>query len=329
MVRLGVFLWSLVASVRATTPKPIRLTGKGRLTNVSFLRIPRTGSTFVYTLFRGACRFATTPMYSPHRMMQFINERCPRAFRVFDNGHRPLASSLEPSVAYIAVLRKPWKRVRSGLYHGFQDCSQMQASLNVTPVSSIETAHALEYADCAGSCHVHMLTGLRCGTRWNSFKHNTSYVRRTAREEARAKTAIERLDQFTFVGIADHWEAMLMLFASRFDLPIVAADRATINRQEYPMHDWISELLASLSYVDDELYDRGLQTFARDIARLVSVLPHPARPTSAALDHLRGVLSEANVTQLDAGTNQTAAARRDFPGVRFIIRYTSGLLNLP
>lgn len=259
-------------------------------------------------------------------MMQFINERCPRAFHVFDNGHRPLAASLEPSVAYIAVLRKPWKRVRSGLYNGFQDCSQMQASLNV---SSIETAHALEYADCAGSCHVHMLTGLRCGVRWNSFQHNASYVRRTAREEARVQTAIEHLDQFTFVGIADHWEAMLMLFASRFDLPIVAADRATINRQDYPANDWVSELLAGLSYVDDPLYDRGLQTFARDVARLVSVLPHPARRNSPALDHLRAVLWEANEPQLDAGTNQTAPAKLDFPGLRFIVRYTSGILNLP
>lgn len=330
------------------------LTGRARLRNVSFVHVPRTGRTFVFTLFRGACRYSTQPIYDPRRMRKFISERCPHAFFDFEHLRMPLmvhmGNALDPNVQIVALLRKPWKRALSGLYHAFDDCPAMQISLPIPgPGTSsfydhhLQPSHVLEYADCVSACHARIFTAARCGFRYKVSEHNASYVSRRARteDELRLREAMSRLEQFTFVGITDHWDATLLLFSARFDVPPVAADRADLYHVYRKDQTWVKRILEKLNFLDDPLYDKALQAFATDIKELIAVMEPTIRlGPSLALRALTDVLRTQKLTSIrnsswalpndstNSATPQVPTSHR-FPGVRFLARYISGFLKLP
>lgn len=331
------------------------LTGRAHLRNVSFVHVPRTGRTFVFTLFRGACRYSTQPIYEPRKMRTFISEHCPHAFFDFDNLRMPLmvhiGNALDPNVQLVALLRKPWKRALSGLYHAFDDCPAMQFKEQIPgPKTSfsfyerhLQPSHVLEYADCVSACHARIFTAARCGFRYKTWKHNTSYVLRQARieDQLRVSEAISRLELFTFIGITDHWDAMLLLFSARFDVPPVAADRANIYHVHREEQSWVENILEKVQFLDDPLYEKAMQSFATDIQELIDVMAPTIRlGPSPAFSALNDVLRAQTETLIrnsswalpDYGTNMTTLRVpriQRFPGVRFLARYISGFLKLP
>lgn len=329
------------------------LTGRGLLKNVTFIHVPRTGRTFVYTVFRAACRYSTQPMYELRRMAHFIRERCPDAFYGEQLTMPPIVSGSlrDPNVQFIALVRKPWKRAMSGLYHNFDDCPAMQSTLHMQRAEiaphvdfyegQLEPSHVYEYADCVSACHARVFTSARCGFRFKEWKHNASYyisqpVR--SQEHLLVEEAIRNLQRFTFVGIVDHWDAMLMLFSARFDFPLVTADRLNSNHQHQLGQEWVQRILEGITFLDDALYDAAFHSFAQDVQNLVAAMGRTVRlKPSHALSALTDVLDTqtslsrnvSNLTPQLTPQLTPLTEHSQYPGARFIVRYMSGFLNLP
>ena len=65
--------------------------GKQLLHNVTWLHVPKCGSTFNNILFRGACRATTKhPFIEPLTVAFIVTAPCPAAFKRFQSGHNPL-----------------------------------------------------------------------------------------------------------------------------------------------------------------------------------------------------------------------------------------------
>ena len=149
------------------------------LRNVSWLHIPKTGSTFAASIFRAAARRSCEPFaraLSPRRRRCIRSSRWrARAFRYFASWHTPLSqAAAEECVTHqrhcVSVVRAPAERVESGFYHAMHDCTWLQqahglseSGLNRTFYATFADETPKLYAHCVGGCSSRMLTGRPCG----------------------------------------------------------------------------------------------------------------------------------------------------------------------
>ena len=150
------------------------------LRNVSWLHIPKTGSTFARLIFRAAC--GVVPANRSHElfteasaMHPIIALACPGAFRYFASWHTPLSQAAAEECGThqrhcVSVLRAPAERVESGFYHAMHDCTWLQqahglseSGLNRTFYATFADETPKLYAHCVGGCSSRMLTGRPCG----------------------------------------------------------------------------------------------------------------------------------------------------------------------
>ena len=150
------------------------------LRNVSWLHIPKTGSTFARLIFRAAC--GVVPANRSHElfteasaMHPIIALACPGAFRYFASWHTPLSQAAADECGThqrhcVSVVRAPAERVESGFYHAMHDCTWLQqahglseSGLNRTFYATFADETPKLYAHCVGGCSSRMLTGRPCG----------------------------------------------------------------------------------------------------------------------------------------------------------------------
>ena len=150
------------------------------LRNVSWLHIPKTGSTFARLIFRAAC--GVVPANHSHElfteasaMHPIIALACPGAFRYFASWHTPLSQAAAEECGThqrhcVSVVRAPAERVESGFYHAMHDCTWLQqahglseSGLNRTFYATFADETPKLYAHCVGGCSSRMLTGRPCG----------------------------------------------------------------------------------------------------------------------------------------------------------------------
>ena len=97
---------------RRTTPSGplwVPIGGLPLLHNVTWLHVPKCGSTFENVLLRGACRASTKhPFIEAGLVRDVLASHCPTAFNRFANGHGQLRpSDLLEGVQLVTLLRKP------------------------------------------------------------------------------------------------------------------------------------------------------------------------------------------------------------------------------
>ena len=205
---LNVLLTSVLASASATASIALRTTGARQpdgctgprprwgtslcwynversplLTNVTWLHVPKCGSSFARLLFRGAC--GAVPANETHvdfveasAMQPVISLHCPSAFHRFQSWHAALspseASRCGRGLVCVTTLRTTWKRVESGFHHNLHDCLWMQDAHRLNQDYGSESGrpsfyktyaedHVRLYASCVSTCMTRMLTGLPCG----------------------------------------------------------------------------------------------------------------------------------------------------------------------
>lgn len=153
------------------------------LTNVTWLHVPKCGSSFARLVFRGAC--GAVPANKTHvdfveasAMHPIIQLHCKSAFHRFQSWHAALspseASRCGRGLVCVTTLRTTWKRVESGFHHNLHDCQWMQDAHRLNqdygPKSgrpsfykTYTEDHVRLYASCVSTCMTRMLTGLPCG----------------------------------------------------------------------------------------------------------------------------------------------------------------------
>lgn len=155
------------------------------LTNVTWIHVPKCGSSFARLVFRGAC--GAVPSNLTHvdfveasAMQPIIERHCPAVFHRFGSWHRALspsdASLCGHELVCVTTLRTTWRRVVSGFYHNLHDCQWMQAAHNIDEtygarkdargLSFYDTyteAQVRLYASCVSTCTTRMITGQACG----------------------------------------------------------------------------------------------------------------------------------------------------------------------
>lgn len=226
---------------------PRRVAGKP-LENVTYLHIPKTGSTFENIVFRCACRWQTPPFIEAQTVVLFVRTHCPKSFEHFQSGHRPLPFPVKrPGQVFVTLLRKPWKRVHSGLLHNFHDCPRLQQSKGIeendlSASVGLNESDVVAYASCVEACAVNMLTGKECGASPRSSSVGAAWT---------------VLQTFDFVGISDYWDLTLQLFSKKFDVDVVETDRLQLRSRRYH-EDWAPRFLKKRRMVDDALYDLAL-----------------------------------------------------------------------
>ena len=88
---------ALSTTFRRTTPSGplwMPIGGLQLLHNVTWLHVPKCGSTFENVLFRGACRASTKhPFIEAGLVRDILASHCPTAFNRFASGHAQLRPS--------------------------------------------------------------------------------------------------------------------------------------------------------------------------------------------------------------------------------------------
>ena len=134
------------------------------LRNVSWLHIPKTGSTFARLIFRAAC--GVVPANHSHElfteasaMHPIIALACPGAFRYFASWHTPLSQAAAEECGThqrhcVSVVRAPAERVESGFYHAMHDCTWLQQAHGLSESGLNRTFYAT-FADETPKLYAH------------------------------------------------------------------------------------------------------------------------------------------------------------------------------
>lgn len=236
------------------------------------LHVPKTGSSIEPLVFRAGCRILLQKHFTePGQVSDEIKANCPDAFAFFKSGHAPLPNGqpIENHVVYITMLRTPWRRTLSGLFHNFHDCTKLQRAYHVREhdpeaferivlAKGINTSTIVDYHSCVQGCMTKMLTGTMCG------QDETV-------DDDRVQRAIQVLRGFTFVGITDYWHATVWLFSDMFDIPVTKSDLDIHRPSRFnrTTKEDAAVQLQNMTYVDDTLFAVALKSFKEKILALM------------------------------------------------------------
>lgn len=255
------------------------------LRNVSWLHVPKCGSSFMNTM-AGLCTRLPTCAHlgSFDSIGDFQTYYQPQAYcpSVFAPG-RPLHShsgiGAEPANmlqrTWLALMRQPEQRMVSAYRH---KCHSYQPSAFPPPAPpSCKHLSANAYAKLTKGCMVKMLT-----------RGGTSCGRPPPPSDDEVALAVRRLQQFAFVGIMEHWELSICLFHIKFGLGSCHRDelvnmrpgydtksKATMLRENRtrlqlfnsvpPEHNVTSWHMTETDQYDRVVYAAALDIFRRDL----------------------------------------------------------------
>lgn len=222
-----------------------------RSMNMTYVHIPKCGSTFATILLRIACNIsAQEPIIEPesYKCMQYRS------------GHAPL---LNNNPYPITMMREPRARIASGFMHNMHDAYALQKKYKLIENNSVKIWHKMlqkmsdtdiqklfeTYAHDVQCCATNMIMGKSCGyTVCKKPLH-----------------AIERLRSFHFVGITEQWKRSIETFAKMHGTvpyPIELQDSRVQEKTD--LYKKIRSISHNLSYViDDEVYGFALKNFEK------------------------------------------------------------------
>ena len=274
---------ALSTTFRRTTPSGplwVPIGGLPLLHNVTWLHVPKCGSTFENVLLRGACRASTKhPFIEAHDVHDILASHCPTAFNRFESGHEQLRpSDLREGVQRVTLLRKPASRATSGFFAGLHSCRTMQhlISPRLSPGGWACTIRAppetrawcnpqtappgsfyatftdemvREYARCISGCAANMIAGRYC-------EANASATI--------VSEAVNRLRGFEFVGIQDDWNATIETFGCRYAVPLHPSDYETMRPGYKPSsYARVRAIMEAFVFDDEPIYREGLRHLER------------------------------------------------------------------
>lgn len=108
------------------------------------------------------------------------------------------------------------------------------------------------------------------------FNHQTTYVSGCDTLAARPEdleTAKANLECYFFVGITEHYEESMQLFAKLFGLPYVgwSYNKYHVAKKKSPIPEAVKEKIAEYAALDMELYDYAVEIFRRKQREAVHV----------------------------------------------------------
>lgn len=238
----------------------------GELSNIQWLHIPKTGTSFIATIWSYACGqgdmpldLGVDPAASPHCLACYdfaLLDRYPEArycqdgvlHRLFQTQHRPVQAQLltgEDAQSLLGLFRSPNQRIMSA-YNDNLHASGFSREAISTMFRDCRGRGPSCYANYPGiaGCATRMLTGEHCAV---EGKKGDELVNIT---QERIQLAIERVNSMAFVGLTEEWDESVCLFHLMFGSKVYRAEFKDIHRGrnkkgadwgEDPLGDFVDE----------------------------------------------------------------------------------------
>jgi len=209
---------------------------------IDWLHIPKTGTSFLYSLLIYACDQQAMQMFfsngtadgfmrSSHTIKNPKVNSCVKQWY-----HQPLDANADlghkghPVENVFTMIRNPVDRIASGFVHNLHDCSDPTFAPNTDrskvaklscnalagsdPVSiAVAEETVIKYSMCAKGCQARMIlggSGRWCGHRQVLEIQSTKHI------EAISEQAQAKLGRFAFVGITGRWSESMCIFGKMF-----------------------------------------------------------------------------------------------------------------
>lgn len=256
---------------------------KGKLTNINWLHIPKTGTGFISTIWNYACGQTGPPL--DLRVDPVHSLSCEECFDFalmarysrrkyckkgvlspyIKTQHVPikLEHVRARNESVVGMFRKPSQRLisafRNGMHaNGFSDdeFEQIQAVCGHRDLASC-------YAGFPGiaGCMARMLTGDKCA---ESFQMREG---RFDGGRARLQEALKALDSMAFVGLTERWEESVCLFHRMFGGRINSAEFLKVHEGSRHHGAYGEEELEGFrDEVDEKIYEAAKRRFEADLA---------------------------------------------------------------
>eukprot|EP00730_Choanoeca_flexa_P019476 TRINITY_DN9515_c0_g1_i4.p1 TRINITY_DN9515_c0_g1~~TRINITY_DN9515_c0_g1_i4.p1 ORF type:complete len:362 (+),score=33.52 TRINITY_DN9515_c0_g1_i4:100-1185(+) len=228
------------------------------LTRFRWLHIPKAGTSFATVLYQYSCTGlpadATPSLNARNRGMAIprfereydFNAHCSKHwFMTPRMGHHPLRSNeaVSDKPIMVAMFRDPRSRLWSAYNFGLH-ANGMHNKLRREMRAAVKTPRDFARWPRIGSCQTKMMLGHQCASDYNIT-------------EVLFQKAVQRLQNFAFIGITDDWDSSVCLFHAMFGGPLLESFFKNIrntseskNHQSYHQQAYGDQLS-----VEDDPYD--------------------------------------------------------------------------
>lgn len=185
----------------------------GDIRPVTWLHVPKTGTSFHNTLANWGCDVASdgsNSSFRPPTASTFLKDRSCNVstFRRFEAGHAPIARNIDAMAMHhvVTMARNPRNRLLSGYVHQLHDCHALQREFNCAEhkpklkcIDRYDDDLMARYSKCVGMCSTAMLLGERCNSDidWPNTPSNAPQW---------------YADNIGFVGLTEFWNVSVCLW---------------------------------------------------------------------------------------------------------------------
>mmetsp|Transcript_21721 Transcript_21721/g.73622 ORF Transcript_21721/g.73622 Transcript_21721/m.73622 type:complete len:364 (-) Transcript_21721:187-1278(-) len=254
---------------------------------IRWLHVPKTGTSFANAIFHAACaglpKWAAMPVGRAESVEQYYaqchptvanSEQCHlRKPGTFGRAHVPLAEPWAPrTAAYVTMVRNPTARLLSGYHFNRHLCANCSVSTTF-----------VDYFRWSARQNRGIMTNMILG-RWGA-REAAPYPGSKQIDEAS-----QRLADFAFVGVVEHWPESICLFHDAFGGDALPAEFQNVRpstraegRLRLPEAKQMLEQAGLSDRSDRKVYAFAKDLFHRRYARSKRPLPEqpPAHPEEA------------------------------------------------
>ena len=263
--------------------------GPRRETRIRWLHIPKTGTSFMNTIWHHGCPdlplLAEAGMFNESFERKFdklygpLNHTCPYLEDHSPATHKPIGPkewARLPRGTFVSMFRQPAARIISAFYmkekRGGQcilDCNPESSGCDVVrrrhrtgcdKIHKCQNLGAYSSLPTVRGCQTRMIAGFPC----NGGQPVSSTM---------LKTSLQRLRSFGFVGLIEEWELSVCLFHRRFGGPILPLELHRVRvgvKQD-------NSTVAVADEADDALYRYVTGRFAHDVKHVADQLRNQSR----------------------------------------------------
>lgn len=229
------------------------------MTPMSYLHIPKCGSTFATILLRVMCNVTVDrPILEPDDHREALQSSGMPGCASIKSGHHPVPATEAHAVTMIRV---PYMRVASGFMHNLHDVSGLHPAIkweNQPPdtwlkeVAKMDDKELLnifiQYKERTECCISNMLNGHWC----NEIS------------QCDVPRALQRLDSFHFVGIQELWNDSIRKFANMHNTAPRQVEKLPARTQSHSdTYRRVISLARTFTYKDDRVYAAAVDLFHR------------------------------------------------------------------
>eukprot|EP00931_Biecheleriopsis_adriatica_P063345 TRINITY_DN38336_c0_g2_i2.p1 TRINITY_DN38336_c0_g2~~TRINITY_DN38336_c0_g2_i2.p1 ORF type:complete len:432 (+),score=86.41 TRINITY_DN38336_c0_g2_i2:55-1350(+) len=262
------------------------------LQNIRWVHIPKTGTSFIATIWNYACGQREPPLdlgVSPNATLGCVNcydwalmDRYPSAdycqpgllSAEFTTSHAPITRELteKEDLQVIGFFRRPSQRLISAYYNGLHaNGFTQEGNRLLVEECGLNGRHPgagcyARYPGIAG-CSARMLTGATCAEPLSSSGAPSSFDG----GRLRLSEALKSLDAMAFVGLTERWDESVCLFHRMFGGRLSTAQLLDMHmgRQHQDRYDE-AELEGFVDEVDEEIYRAAEKRFEALLAMHVA-----------------------------------------------------------